>query len=406
MSNFSSHLLTNARIVTADADFTGTVVVEEGIITAIHKDKVYRDGIDLRGQWLTPGCIDIHTDYLEKELHPRSSASFPLSFALHFMDARAASCGITTVFSAISYSDNENKSRSLEQAVSLARDIDAARQGLLVRHYVHARIDPNTNAILDVLEGMRALESLYLVVFNDTIPGQRQFTIEQQVEMRMQSRGWTREEALESLRRQAEKAGAIDHRQLIRAAFEGKCILGSHDDTTEAHVREAAAAGAVLSEMPTTLAAARIAGQLGLWICMGAPNYYRGGSHCGNLSCIEAMEEDLVDILCSDYHFPAMLGSVVRMMEDGTEPCKAVNMVSWNPAKLLGLNEQLGCIGVGKKADLIAWNAAEGYAAVTGVWVDGRCKLSANYSECLSADYATPDRGRSADGGLGKESYL
>ncbi len=381
MSNFSSHLLTNARIVTPEADFTGTVIVEEGIITAIHKDKVYRDGIDLRGQWLTPGCIDIHTDYLEKELQPRSSASFPLSFALHFMDARAASCGITTVFSAISYSDNENKARSVEQAVSLARDIDAARQGLLVRHYVHARIDPNTDALLGVLEGMQALERLYLVVFNDTIPGQRQYTIEQQVEMRMQGRGLTRQEALDSLHRQAEKAQGIDHRQLIRAAFEAKCILGSHDDTTEAHVLEAVAAGAVLSEMPTTLAAARMARQLGLWICMGAPNYYRGGSHCGNLSCADAMAEDLVDILCSDYHFPAMLGSVVRMMEDGFAPCKAINMVSWNPAKLLGLNEQLGCIGVGKKADLIAWNAAEGYAAVTGVWVDGIPKLSANYSK-------------------------
>jgi alpha-D-ribose 1-methylphosphonate 5-triphosphate diphosphatase len=381
MSNFSRQLLTNARIVTPDSDFTGSVVVEEGVITAIHKDKLYREGIDLQGQWLTPGCIDIHTDYLERELHPRSSASFPLSFALHFLDARAASCGITTVFSAISYSDNENKARSIEQAVSLARDIDAARQGLLVRHYVHARIDPNTDAVLSVLDEMRALDSLYLVVFNDTIPGERQFTIEQQVEMRMQNRGFTRQEALDSLMRQAEKARGIDHRQLIRAAFEGKCILGSHDDTTEAHAREAAAAGAVLSEMPTTLAAARMAKQLGMWVCMGAPNYYRGGSHCGNLSCAAAMEEGLVDILCSDYHFPAMLGSVVRMMEDGITPCHAVNMVSWNPAKLLGLNEQLGCIGVGKKADLIAWSAAEGYAAISGVWVDGISKLSANYSK-------------------------
>src|SRR6202000_229250 len=116
-----THLLTNARIVTPTEDFTGTVVVEDGIITDIRKDGYYPDGTDLRGQWLTPGCIDIHTDYLEKELHPRSSASFPLSFALHFLDARAASCGITTVFSAISFVDNETKARSVEQAVSLAR---------------------------------------------------------------------------------------------------------------------------------------------------------------------------------------------------------------------------------------------------------------------------------------------
>lgn len=390
-----TQLLTNARIVTPTEHFIGTVVIEHGIIAAIQPGKYYAEGTDLRGQWLTPGCIDIHTDYLEKELHPRSSASFPLSFALHFLDARAASCGITTVFSAISFSDNENKNRSLEQAVDLASQIDAVRNGLLVKHHVHARIDPNTDAILPVLGGMRELESLYLVVFNENIPGTRQYTLEQQIEIRMKERGYTREEAISRLARQAEQARATDHRAAIRAAFEGKCILGSHDDTTEAHVLEAVAAGAVLSEMPTTLIAARKAREMGMWICMGAPNYYRGGSHCGNLSCVEAMEEDLVDILCSDYHFPAMLGSVVRMLEAGITPSRAINMVSLNPAKLLGLEDATGSIAVGLAADLVAWRAAAGFAAVTGVWVSGESKLSANYNahQTLSS-------------GLRKESYL
>lgn len=375
-----TQLLTNARIVTPSLDFVGTVVVEDGLISAVLPAKYYAEGIDLRGQWLTPGCIDIHTDYLEKELHPRSSASFPLSFALHFLDARAASCGITTVFSAISFSDNENKNRTLEQAVSLASQIDAVRDGLLVKHYVHARIDPNSDAILGVLGGMRDLESLFLVVYNENIPGTRQYTIEQQIEMRMKERGYTREEAIGRLTRQAEQARAVDHRPAIRAAFEGKCLLGSHDDTTEQHVIDAVAAGAVLSEMPTTLIAARKARELGMWICMGAPNYYRGGSHCGNLSCSDAMEEDLVDILCSDYHFPAMLGSVVRMFEAGITPSRAINMVSYNPAKLLGLETTTGSIAVGLSADLVAWRAAAGFAAVSGVWVGGESKLSANYT--------------------------
>lgn len=376
-----TQLLTNARIVTPTEDFVGTVAIENGVIAAVLPGKYYAEGTDLRGQWLTPGCIDIHTDYLEKELHPRSSASFPLSFALHFLDARAASCGITTVFSAISFSDNENKNRTLEQAVVLARQIDAVRQGLLVKHYVHARIDPNTDAILSVLGGMRELDSLYLVVFNENIPGTRQYTLEQQIEMRMKERGYTREEAVRRLTEQTQRARATDHRPAIRAAFEGKCLLGSHDDTTEEHVIEALAAGAILSEMPTTLVAARKARELGMWICMGAPNYYRGGSHCGNLSCAEAMEEDLVDILCSDYHFPAILGSVVRMLEAGVAPSRAINMVSYNPAKLLGLDTTTGSIAVGLTADLVAWRAAAGFAAVSGVWVGGVSKLSANYSK-------------------------
>src|SRR5580698_5846926 len=117
-----TQLLTNAHIVTPTEDFVGTVVIENGVIAAVLPGKYYAEGTDLRGQWLTPGCIDIHTDYLEKELHPRSSAAFPLSFALHFLDARAASCGITTVFSAVSFVDNETKNRNLEQAVALAAE--------------------------------------------------------------------------------------------------------------------------------------------------------------------------------------------------------------------------------------------------------------------------------------------
>src|ERR1700733_3567235 len=117
----NTHLLTNARIVTPTENFIGTVEIGNGTISSIVKDKNYNEGIDLNGQWLIPGCIDIHTDYLEKELFPRASAAFPLPFALHFMDARAASCGITTVFSAVSFGDNEVKNRSLSEAMVLSR---------------------------------------------------------------------------------------------------------------------------------------------------------------------------------------------------------------------------------------------------------------------------------------------
>lgn len=73
----NSHLLTKARIVTPIENFTGSPKVENGIITGVLKDKYYAEGTDFNGKWLVPGCIDIHTDYLEKELYPRASASFP-----------------------------------------------------------------------------------------------------------------------------------------------------------------------------------------------------------------------------------------------------------------------------------------------------------------------------------------
>jgi alpha-D-ribose 1-methylphosphonate 5-triphosphate diphosphatase len=377
----NTHLLTNARIVTPAGHFMGTVSIDNGIISGIYKEKPYPEGIDLRGQWLIPGCIDIHTDYLEKELHPRSSASFEPPFAQHFLDVRAASCGLTTVFSAISFSNNEMKSRAIEEAVVLARQIEETRDTMLVRHYLHARVDPNTDLILPHLAEMAGLESMTLVVFNDTIPGTRQYTIEQQIEMRMQNRGVTREEALAGLMQRIEDTRRVNHREVIRETFGSRCVLGSHDDTTEEHIVEAAAYGVTLAEMPTTLVAARKAKEMGMWVCMGAPNYFRGGSHCGNLSCKEAMDEGLVDILCSDYHFPTMLGSVVRMMEDGVEPQDAVNLVSLNPARMLGLSEYTGSIAVGKRADLVAFSGERSFAAVSQVWVDGVPKFSAEYKK-------------------------
>jgi len=379
----NTHLLTNARIVTPIEDFTGSVAIENGIISEIIKDKYYAEGTDLKGQWLIPGCIDIHTDYLEKELYPRSGAGFPLPFALHFMDARAAACGITTVFSAVSFSDNEEKNRSLAEAMELSKQIDAARHSLLMRHFLHARIDPNSEGLLNYLEPMRKLESLYMVVYNDHIPGQRQYTIEQQIELRTKAFGITPEEAMARLKKQIDKTSKINNRAQIYKAFKDKYILGSHDDTIVEHVEEGKYYGATLSEMPTTLTAARKAKELGLWICLGAPNYYRGGSHCGNLSSIDAIAEDLCDILCSDYHFPTMLGSVVKMIGNGISPSKAVNMVSLNPARLLNFDAETGSIEVDKKADLVAFSSEKSFASVSHVFVDGITKYQADYSVAI-----------------------
>ena len=380
----NSHLLTNARIVTPTENFIGSIEIQDGIITGISK-RSYESGSDLYGQWLIPGCIDIHTDYLEKELHPRPEADFVLPFALHYLDTRAASCGLTTVFSAVSFSDNTLKQRDFAASIAIAREFDEVRDTMLVRHFLHARIDPNTNRILEYLDQLQQLQSLYLVVYNEDIPGERQYRLEDLVVKRAKLLGITQDESRMKIMKQIEVSSKINNRGAIQRIFGGRSILGSHDDTTIDHVVEAKHFGATLSEMPTTLAAAQKARELGLWICMGAPNYYRGGSHCGNLSCVEAMQHGLVDILCSDYHFPTMLGSVVRMIENGFDPSEAINLVSLNPAKLLQFDHEIGSIEIGKRADLASFSIRRSHAVITNVFVDGIVKNHARYEKSITA---------------------
>lgn len=372
-----AHILTNAHVVGPDWDGPGTVVVEDGLVVDVIRGRSYRAGTDLGGCWLAPGCIDVHSDYLEREIRPRPSAEFPLPLAFHFMDQRAAACGLTTVMSAVSFSQQEDRpeERTFANAIERARFLDSLVSGALVRHFLHARIDPNTDAVLDHLGAMDAITSLLLVVYNDSVPGQRQFRFEDLVRKRADSMGLSLEDARALLERKVADRSRVNHRGAIRDALGAGRILGSHDDTTVAHVEEAHAFGATLSEMPTTLEAARRAKELGMWVCMGAPNYVRGGSHCGNLACSDALAEDCVDLLCSDYHFPSMHGAVVKMLEAGIAPSRCFELVSLNPARLLGLDDRLGSIEVGKAADLVAFEARRDFSRIARVWVDGRERL-------------------------------
>lgn len=368
----NSSIITNARIVTPDWVDFGSVVIENDIIADVARGKRYRVGEDIQGAWLAPGCIDIHSDYLEKEIHPRPSAEFSLPLAFHYMDQRAVSCGLTTVFSAISFSENEEHGRAFQRAIDRAQYFDTVKNESLARHYVHARLDPNSPTVVDHLQAIKAIESLQMVVYNDSIPGQRQFSLEDLVARRSESLNISLHEAREVLHRKIEERSRINHRPEIMRMFEGNVILGSHDDTTVEHVDEARMHGATLSEMPTTIEAARRAAELDMAVCMGAPNYVRGGSHCGNLSCSSAMDEYLVNVICSDYHFPSMLGSVIKMINTGMDPARAFDYVSLNPAKLILMDDCLGSIEVGKYADLVAFEPRQDFARVHKVWVGGR----------------------------------
>jgi alpha-D-ribose 1-methylphosphonate 5-triphosphate diphosphatase len=376
----SRQILTNANIVLPDRAIHGSVVIEADRIADVSTAR-YGDGLDLHGQLLIPGVIDIHTDYMEKELNPRPSAHFPLGMAFHFMDVRAVACGLTTVLGAARISNDDDGGVRVStwrgDGLALAKAYRELRRTALARHLVHLRWNPNFEPVDHILEEILTLESIGNLVYNDAVPGERQFRNinDERIEAFAKRQNLPLDEARVEWEARREALRQINSRPKVKAALAGQVPIGSHDDTTVEHVDEAWEYGATLCEMPCTIEAARRAKELGMLVCMGAPNYFRGGSHCGNLSCRDAMAEGLVDILCSDFHFPSMLGSVVTMMQEGVAPSAAVNLVTLNAARHLGRDRDLGSIEVGKKADLVSFSPRDGFAAVTHVWVDGVVKF-------------------------------
>ena len=92
-------VLTNAQIITRNELFGGTVRVMDGIITGIDQGKsMGLPSIDLEGDYLLPGLVELHTDNLKKHFVPRPGVRWPSMAAMLSHDASIVAAGITERF--------------------------------------------------------------------------------------------------------------------------------------------------------------------------------------------------------------------------------------------------------------------------------------------------------------------
>lgn len=374
----------NARIVLQDAVVTGTVVIADGHIQSVDTaDSSIPSAIDLQGDYLLPGLVELHTDNFERHLMPRPKVRWAELPALLAHDAEIAAAGITTVFDALGVgeADLESLRGSDWRRVLTSIDTGISQNLLRADHHLHVRCElpaPNT---LELFEPFRGHPRLSLVSLMDHTPGQRQWEdIAQARTYYVGKKGWT----LDKFDRQVEQAAQLQARYAApnRRFFVDHCrshgiTMASHDDTTPAHVEQAHGEGVILSEFPTTIAAAKAARECGLLTVMGAPNVVRGGSHSGNIAAADLAREGLLDILSSDYVPGSLLTAVLRLVRDGifTLP-EAVRTVTRSPAEAAGLHDR-GAIEPGLRADLVRMQRTElpgGHeqAVVREVWREGR----------------------------------
>ena len=144
--------LTNARLVLPDRVETGTIVVEDGLITEISDGHVTGRGVsDCDGAFGLPGLIELHTDNLERHIEPRPSVDWPHLPGILAHDAELASVGITTVFDAMRVgSIPDGKARYSEYARGLSREIIALRAAgaLKISHFLHLRAEVCSETLL------------------------------------------------------------------------------------------------------------------------------------------------------------------------------------------------------------------------------------------------------------------
>lgn len=376
----NEQIFTNARVVTGDAVFSGTVVVRDGLIVEVDSGRSQlSQAQDLQSDYLLPGLIELHTDNLEKHLSPRPGVDWPSTSAVISHDAQIVAAGITTVFDALSIGDINPKGKRMEQLPSMLAAIAAASDAGLTRaeHLLHLRCEVSHPDTLSVFRDLVDQPLVKLVSVMDHAPGQRQFALESKYREYYMGKYHMSSQEMDGFIVE-QVANSIEYADRYRGAIVELCLarglsIASHDDATMAHVEESAGFGMNIAEFPTTLEAARGCRRLGMSVLMGAPNIVRGGSHSGNVAAASLAKEGLLDILSSDY-YPASLLQSAFMLAEQDNDCglpQAMNMVSRTPALAAGLADR-GEIRIGLRADLIQARSHGNLPVIDKVWRQGK----------------------------------
>ena len=369
--------LTNARIVLPDEILLGTIVFDAGGIHSIADGPASLPGaIDLEGDMVIPGVVDLHTDNLERQVQPRANARWPSRSAMVAHDAQCAAAGVTTVLDALCLGDlgfDKDRIRTFLDGVA---DGDAlALTGLLKsEHFLHLRCEMPSTDVIALLDPVADHPRVRMISLMDHSPGVGQYYNMGYYRALRAKDGMDPaavERHIDRLLDQRARLRDPNRRALLDRVRPSGAVLASHDDRTAEEIDENHRDGIQISEFPVAMAAAKAAKAHGMQVIAGAPNIVRGGSHSGNVNAAELVREGAVDALASDYVPASLVEAVFGCVRDTsiTLPA-AVALVTDRPARMAGLPDR-GRIETGLRADLVRLRVHEALPIVRQVWRAG-----------------------------------
>ncbi|MFR1700134.1 MAG: phosphonate metabolism protein PhnM [Clostridium sp.] len=357
-------------------------IVPEAALAYMELDEV----VNAYGGYVTPGFIDMHSDHIEAMAAPRPSSIMDMELAVYEFEKECCTHGITTMFHSVSIWEGVGASpmRRPELVKQLADIIEKSHSQLhLIHHRFHMRFEIDNQEQFPLMLDYLRQKRVHLISFMDHTPGQGQYrNIEVYKNYVRNARHMSDEdvEAEVNRRMNSEKLTLENIREAASLAQEQGISIASHDDDTKEKLDVVQSLGATISEFPITLEVAKEVKRRGMYTVVGAPNILLGGSHSGNMNAADAIVSAAADILCSDYYPASLLHAVFQMTKQGQRLQDMIAMVTIQPARATGIDQDYGSIEKGKKADLlIIRTLPNDLPAITEVFVDGMCIAQNHY---------------------------
>ncbi|MEA5093128.1 Alpha-D-ribose 1-methylphosphonate 5-triphosphate diphosphatase [bioreactor metagenome] len=389
------YLITNGQVVTETEILNNSEVLIDGEnivgIYASGTNKVTKldTVINAEEGLIAPGFVDIHSDYIENMASPRPTSVLDFDISIRETEKILINQGITTMFHSLSFIGEDEFSvkpiRSPENVKALLEKIAQTHNRLhLIRHRFHARLEIDAVDNIEQIKQFILAGKVQLLSFMDHSPGQGQYRNLEIYRKTLKGYKKITDNEIDKViaaRQGSEKMTLAMIQDIAELAHRKNIAIASHDDDTLEKIEFLKQFGATISEFPITIEVAKAAKAAGMLTLVGAPNILLGGSHSGNMSAAQAINEGVVDILCSDYYPAALLHAIFIMHEQyGQDLAKMFRLVTLNPAVAVKMDREIGSIVPGKKADVLIINKIEGdFPVITCVMVDGKVITQTNY---------------------------
>ncbi|MBD1915451.1 MULTISPECIES: alpha-D-ribose 1-methylphosphonate 5-triphosphate diphosphatase [Cyanophyceae] len=356
---------------------SATVLIEDGKFVAV--DQAAKPSgyvaVDVTGLHLLPGIIDIHGDAFERMICPRPGVNLPLDMALVENDLALLGAGITTFFYSITDSF-EPGLRSRDMARQLINRISEPDNELRVDSRIHIRHEQANTADYDELCNWLETHKVTLISLNNHLPLATDDEALQRYTKGLRQRLKLSEADILALIQSAyprQEEGLAQFEDLVQRCHHLGIPVASHDDETAADVAKSRERGVAIAEFPASIPLAAASRAYGAAVLMGAPNLVRGGSHVGYMSVAEAAQSQVLDCLCSDYHYPSLFHAPFLLAEKELMPFEqAWKCVSEYPAEAAKIGDQKGKIAPGYDADFLLLTPDGSLpSAIRAVYING-----------------------------------
>lgn len=380
-------IIINSSVITATEILEDYAVVINGdtIEKLLPMNEVntedYGNVINAKDGYVTAGFIDIHSDYIEGIIAPRPTTIMDFNIGIKESERILSSHGITTMFHSLSiYKEDLFGHKPVRQPDNVDKLIHAIHrthsEKHLIRHRMHARFELDSLGMVDTVKDHIENERVHLLSFMDHTPGQGQY---RDIEKYRHTMKGYQDLSDEEINKQIENKKemnrlSVEEMETMSKLARSKGIaVASHDDDATEKIDFNEALNTSISEFPITMEVAKYAHGKRMYTLAGAPNIMLGGSHSGNLNAKDAIMEGCISILCSDYYPPAMLHSVFKLHREADYPLvEGFKLITLNPAKAVQMDDEIGSIEAGKKADINIIRLFDDYPTITECIVNGK----------------------------------